>query len=164
MAILLPGQKAPDFRLQDQYGIEHCLSHYRGLWVILCFLPNDYNAACVKQVRAVRDVFGLMQDRYTEVFGINMDAKKGLVRFAERQKLNFPMLSDHSGQVCENFDTLWSLGPVKIVRRNSIIINPTGDVVRIYRRARPHHHGKQLIDDLNLLQQTFIPEQKASLA
>lgn len=164
MEILLPGTKAPDFTLQDQYGIEHCLSHYRGLWVILCFIPNDYNSSCVKEACSIRDDFAAIQDREAELFGINMEGISGLTRFTDRYRINFPLLSDRNGKVCEKFNMLWSLGPVKIIRRNSVIISPSGDIVRIYRRVHPNQHSKQLVNDLDLMQQTFVPEQKATLA
>ena len=161
---LIPGHQAPNFILRDQYGIAHQLSHYLGTWVILCFLPSDYNAACVKEVCSIRDDFFNIQDRQAELFAINLDGRHTHARFAARYNLSFPLLSDRTGSVCEQYEALWSWGPLRLVRRHSIMINPTGSVVRIYRRVIPNQHSKQLIRDLDLLQQTFMPTQNTTTA
>lgn len=152
----MPGQHAPDFSLRDQYGIGHRLSDYRGIWVILCFLPSDYHQSFIKAACAIRDDFSAIQDRQAELFGINMGGRKAHAHLSKRYQLSFPLLSDTWGSVCSRYSALWSLGPLKIVRRNSIIINPRGYIVRIYKRVQPLLHAKELIRDLDLLQQTTL--------
>ena len=163
MSILLPGQSAPEFNLRDQYGIGHRLSDYRGIWVILCFLPTDYNNSFIKAACALRDDFSLIQDRQAELFGINLGGKRAHAHLSERYGLSFPLLTDKWGKVCERYNALWSLGPLKVVRRNSIIVNPSGHIMRIYKRINPDAHSKELIRDLDLLQQTFFRLPKRSV-
>ncbi|MBQ1878276.1 MAG: redoxin domain-containing protein, partial [Erysipelotrichaceae bacterium] len=43
------GIKAPDFTLEDQNGVTHTLSDYRGRKVILYFYPKDMTSGCTKQ-------------------------------------------------------------------------------------------------------------------
>ncbi len=41
--------KATDFELPDQDGVTHCLSDYRGKWVVLYFYPKDDTPGCTKE-------------------------------------------------------------------------------------------------------------------
>lgn len=152
MPMLLPGQKAPDFSLKDQYGINHRLSDYVGNWVVLFFYPKDHTPGCIKEVCSIRNDFSEIQKRGAEVLGINLDDGISHLSFSEKYLLTFPLLSDSLGETCQNYDTLWSLGPLHFVRRKSFIINQSGYIMRIHHKVKTQTHGSQLITDLDTLQ------------
>lgn len=155
--MLLPGQSAPDFILKDQYDITHRLSYYQGSWVILFFYPKDNMPTCVCEVCNIRDNLHDLLQLGVEVFGINMDDRLTHAYFSDRYDLNFPILSDAQGQICEAYGALRGIGPVKMVRRHSFIISPTGYVLRIYPNVKPYQHAKHLIRDLQTLQTQRVP-------
>ena len=61
---MLPsGVKAPDFTLQDQNGIPHSLSDYRGQKVILYFYPKDMTSGCTSQACNFRDLYPQFREK-----------------------------------------------------------------------------------------------------
>lgn len=89
------GAQAPDFDLRDQHAQTHRLSAYRGSKnVVLVFYPFAFTGVCTGELCAIRDEIGTMQNDETQVFGISCDPVASLRVFAEREGLDYPLLSD----------------------------------------------------------------------
>jgi peroxiredoxin Q/BCP len=68
--------------------------------------------------------------------------------FADKHQLPFPLLSDVDGKIAERYGALWSLGPIRIARRHSFLIDRAGNITQIYRSVDPDSHYRQVLDDL----------------
>jgi peroxiredoxin len=67
-----------------------------------------------------------------QVYGVSVDMPPSLQVFAERENLNFPLLSDANKEAIRAFDVVWPslLGGVHDVARRSVfVIAPGGNVV-----------------------------------
>jgi len=148
------GQTAPDFTLYDQHNIPHTLSQYRGKWVILYFYPKDNTRACTTQACSFRDNMNRIIHKKAVILGVSVDNKKSHVKFAEKYNLPFSLLSDTRKQVTKKYGALLNLLVIKVAKRQSSIINPNGDIVKIYRKVNPEQHVKTILADLHSLQTT----------
>ncbi|MBK0419660.1 thioredoxin-dependent thiol peroxidase [Leucobacter sp. CSA1] len=92
--ILEPGQTAPDFSLPDQDGVTRTLSELRGERVILFFYPEAMTPGCTKEACDFRDSVEPLAAAGYRVLGVSRDAVEKLKRFAERDGLTYPLLSD----------------------------------------------------------------------
>lgn len=89
------GDVAPDFELRDQHGQLHALSSYRGSKnVFLVFYPFAFTGVCTREMCAMRDEIGSLVNDTTQVLAISCDAIGSLRAFAEREGLEYPLLSD----------------------------------------------------------------------
>jgi peroxiredoxin len=89
------GEKAPDFALSDQHGVEVRLSGFRGIRnVVLVFYPFAFTGICTGELRALRDQLPLLEGSDTAVLGISCDTMFALRVFADREGLNYPLLAD----------------------------------------------------------------------
>ena len=89
------GAEAPDFELRDQHAQSHRLSSYRGQKnVVLVFYPFAFTGVCTGEMDAIRDDVGSLQNDDTQVFAISCDTVASLRVFAEREGLDYPLLSD----------------------------------------------------------------------
>ena len=156
LADLENGQDAPEFRLQDQYSNYHSLSGYTGKWIVLYFYPKDDTPGCTTEACNFRDDIFHIRSLGAEVLGISVDTVDSHAKFSEKHGLPFPLLSDVGGKVAGQYGALWSLGPVKIARRHSFIINPAGKIARIYRKVEPEIHSNEIISDLDILQKNYV--------
>lgn len=153
MAGIKVGDPAPGFDLVDQNSKSHSLADYRGKWVVLYFYPKDDTPGCTTEACNFRDDIFRIRDLNTEVIGISVDNTESHAKFAEKHGLPFPLLSDVDASVARSYGSLISLGPIKIAKRHSFIIDPEGNVARVYRDVKPAKHSEEIIRDLRSLQQ-----------
>jgi peroxiredoxin len=93
--VVAVGEEAPDFELRDQHAQTHRLSSYRGAKnVVLVFYPFAFTGVCTGEMCAIRDEVGSLQNDETQVFAISCDPVSSLRVFAEREGLDYPLLSD----------------------------------------------------------------------
>jgi len=152
MNTLKIGQKAPEFSLLDSKQKNHALSDYRGQWLILFFYPKDNTPGCTIEACQFRDDYADILVINTVILGINTDNSGSHSHFINKQHLPFPLLSDETGAICKQYGSLFKLGPIKFCKRHSFIIDPQGNIAKIYRKVKPAKHSQQIIADLKKLQ------------
>jgi thioredoxin-dependent peroxiredoxin len=146
------GTTAPLFTLRDQDGNEHALEAYRGKWVLLYFYPKDNTPGCTKQACVIRDAFPQFKEVSANVFGISADTVSSHKKFADAHALPFPLLADEEKEIVKLYG-VW--GEKKFmgktfagIRRTSFLIDPQGNVRKIYENVKPENHAREVIADL----------------
>ena len=152
IAEVTTGGMAPDFTLVDQYGKTRKLSDYKGTWVVLYFYPKDDTPGCTKEACHFRDDIYRIRKLNAEILGVSVDNQTSHAKFSEKHSLPFPLLVDADGRVAQSYNALWSLGPVRVARRHSFIIDAEGKIAKIYRDVDPDQHSNEIILDLEKLQ------------
>lgn len=144
---------APDFSLPDSEGALHSLADYKGKWLVLYFYPKDDTPGCTVEACGFRDARDAIAELGAEVIGISKDDPSSHEKFKAKHTLNFTLLSDPGGSTIETYE---SWGPKMFGRegilRRTFIINPAGNVVKIFGRVTPLGHGEQVINTLKTLQ------------
>ena len=149
-----PPYAAPDFRLPDIDGATHTLKEYSGKWVILYFYPKDDTPGCTTEACSLRDARDTLVAMGAEIIGISKDDASSHEKFKAKYSLNFTLLTDTEGAVIDTYGA-WGkkmYGREGILRK-TFIINPAGQVVKIYGRVTPMGHGEQVIEELRTLQE-----------
>lgn len=145
--------KAPDFSLKDARGTVHSLKDYAGKWVVIYFYPKDDTPGCTVEACSFRDARDELVTLGAEVIGVSKDDASSHEKFKEKHTLNFTLLSDPDGEMIQAYDA-WGkkmFGKEGILRR-TYIIDPEGNVVKIFGRVTPLGHGDQVIETLKKLQ------------
>lgn len=149
-----PPYLAPDFKLPDQTGAVRSLADYRGQWLVVYFYPKDDTPGCTIEACSFRDGRDdIAEKTEAEIIGISKDDTASHQKFAQNNRLTFPILSDETGQVIEAYGA-WGkkmYGREGILRK-TFIIDPTGQVRKVYGRVTPLGHAKQVLADLSELQ------------
>ena len=146
---------APDFHATDADGNKHSLADYRGKWVVLYFYPKDDTPGCTVEACSLRDARDDIAELGAEVIGVSADDGTSHDKFKAKHNLNFTLLSDPDLTMIRAYDA-W--GPKQFGRegilRRTYIINPEGQVLKVYGRVTPLGHGDQVIAELKKLQAT----------
>ena len=150
IAGLKVGDKAPNFSLQDQNNITHTLSDYEGQWVVLYFYPKDDTPGCTTQACDFRDAVKRIIASKSVVFGLSLDSVASHKLFAEKYNLPFSLLADEKGEVSKLYDSLRKL--LGYAKRNTFIVNPKGNIAKIYLSVDPKTHSEMVLSDLSSLQ------------
>ena len=147
------GDKAPDFAIPDQDGIVHKLSDYQGRKLVIYFYPKDDTPGCTTEACSLRDARDELAELGAEVVGVSKDDAAAHEKFKAKHSLNFTLLTDADGKVIEAYGA-WGpkqFGKVGILRK-TFLIDPQGQVQKVYGRVTPVGHGEQVIAELKKLQ------------
>ncbi len=144
---------APDFQLPGVDGQMHTLSEFKGRWIVLYFYPKDDTPGCTTQACSLRDARDTLASMGAEIVGISKDDPSSHEKFKQKHSLNFMLLTDGEAKTINDYGA-WGkkmFGQEGILRK-TFIINPEGQVVKVYGRATPLGHGEQVIEALKELQ------------
>jgi len=121
----------PDFEL-DSYRDNNIkkvrLSDYKGKWVVLIFYPADFTFVCPTELEDAALHYEEVKDLNGEIMSISTDTAFVHKAWHDSSpaigKINYPMLSDTTGQVCRVFGTYIENEGLSL--RGTFIINPDG--------------------------------------
>ena len=145
------GVKAPEFKLPDQNGVEHSLSEYKGMKVILYFYPKDNTSGCTSQACSLRDGYSELRKNNIEVIGVSVDDQKSHKKFVDKYELPFPLIADTDKKLVELFG-VW--GEKKMygrtyfgTYRTTFVIDETGTITHILqpKQIKTKEHADQLL-------------------
>ena len=104
MAFSEVGTAASDFSLFNQRGEKVSLAEFRGIKnVLLYFYPKAMTPGCTVQACGIRDSKDQFAALDTVVMAVSPDSVDRLVKFEDKQELNFTLLSDEDHQVTGSY-------------------------------------------------------------
>lgn len=125
------GEKAPDFTLFTTEEIPWKLSENLDRPVVLLFFPGAFTSVCTSELSMVdadHERFGNSQ-----VVGISTDSPFVLSEFQSVHGFDFPLLSDHNGEVSALYGTKYDqnftdMNLDRIAKRSAFVIDQEGVV------------------------------------
>jgi len=156
---LAVGKPAPVFSLPNQAGKKVSLKDFKGKkHVVLYFYPKALTSGCTVQACAIRDHANQFKKLNLEVLGVSIDSVERLKKFAEKEGLNFNLLSDEDHQIAEKYGVwqkkkLYGREYMGLVR-STYIIGKDGKIKHIMPKvATKTHH----CDVLEWATQNLVP-------
>ena len=142
--MLKEGDKAPAFKLPTDDGDEVALKDFKGKRVILYFYPKDMTPGCTQEACDFRDAAAPLKKGKTVVLGVSRDSVERHGKFREKYQLDFPLLSDEDGKVCEAYG-VWkekSLYGKKFmgIERTTFVIGPDGRIEKVFPKVKVNGH------------------------
>ena len=126
------GQKAPDFTLVDHKRERVSLAGLAGKKVVLAFFPAAFTGVCEKELCTFRDSMANLNTLNASVFGISVDAPFANAAFAEKNNLNFKLLSDYDRKVVRAFgvahDDFGGMPGYTAAKRSVFVLDASGTV------------------------------------
>lgn len=123
------GSDVPIFSLKDQYGnlfnIETVLGKKN---LVIYFYPKDDSPGCTKEACSFRDQFDVFNDVDAMIIGINSQSVESHLKFAEKHRLNYTLLSDNENKVRKMFNVKGDLFGL-IPGRVTFVVNKEGKIV-----------------------------------
>ncbi|MFJ5860386.1 thioredoxin-dependent thiol peroxidase [Pseudarthrobacter sp. NPDC092439] len=151
---LLTGDQAPAFTLTDSAGKDVSLAPGNGRSTIVYFYPAASTPGCTKQACDFRDSLASLQAAGYDVLGISPDPVAKLAKFAEKEALTFPLLSDADHAVAEAYGA-WgekkNYGKTyEGLIRSTVVVDSDGRVALAQYNVRATGHVAKLRRDLGL--------------
>ena len=149
------GKKAPDFTAPTDGGKTLKLSALRGKPVVLYFYPKDDTPGCTTEACGFRDAQPDFKKLKAQVVGISKDSVARHDKFKAKYGLNFPLVSDEDGKICEKYGT-WvekSLFGRKYmgIERATFLIDKAGTVAKVWHKVKVPGHVDEVLTALKAL-------------
>jgi len=104
------GDKAPNFTLKSHLLEEVSLSDYNGKKnVVLLFFPLVNTGVCEKELCSTRDSMADYEGLNAQVLAISVDSPFSQKLWNDKQKFNFPLLSDFNKEVCLSYSAFFDV-------------------------------------------------------
>lgn len=155
--MLSQGDKIPEFSLKNQAGE---LVHSKDLlsegnWLCIYFYPADGTPGCTTQGCQFRDLNAELAEAGCTVVGISSDSVESHKKFHTNQKFNFDILSDPDHKLALQFGS-WGeknlYGKITVgMKRMTFLINPQGEIAKVWKRARARTNAQEVLDVLDTL-------------
>ena len=134
-------EKAPYFELPDQEGKMHKLTDYKNRWLLLYFYPKDFTPGCTTEACSFRDNFSKLKERL-EIVGVSGDSIESHTNFSKKYSLPFTILADPKKETIRDYGT----DGLIFAKRTSFLINPEGEIEKIYEKVDPSIHAQEILD------------------
>jgi peroxiredoxin Q/BCP len=149
MAFPKIGNLAPAFSLSDQNGKTVSLKDFKGKRVVLYFYPRAMTPGCTVQACGLRDSAKILAKLNTVALGVSPDQPKSLLKFRERDQLNFDLLSDPDHTIAGKYG-VWAMkkfmGRESMgILRTTFIIGVDGKLRHIINKVTTKTHHNDVI-------------------
>jgi peroxiredoxin Q/BCP len=144
--------QAPSFKLRDSTDQWVDLNSFKGKWLVIFFYPKDDTPGCTKEACNFRDNYSLIKSIGANIVGISLDGSSSHQKFSAKHGLPFMLLSDPNGNVTKAYGALFQFFCIRLAKRHSFIVDPSGLIRKEYRSVNPATHSDQIIKDLEFLQ------------
>ena len=144
------GDQIPSFSLKDQNG--NIRTSYKSKKpLVLFFYPKDDTPGCTIEACGFRDKYDLFKILGAEVWGISNGNTQSHLKFANKNKLQYPLLCDQNNTLRKKFGVPKTLGFIE--GRVTYIINSKGTIIHIFEDLlNGPAHIKEAIKALKKLQ------------
>lgn len=151
---LAVGDLAPGFTLEAADGTTVSLSDYTGQRVVVYFYPAAMTPGCTTQAGDFRDNLSALAAAGFAVVGISPDKPAALALFAERDHLNFQVLSDADRAVELSYGTygenkLYGKTVIGVIR-STFVVAANGTIERAMYAVKATGHVARLRKELGI--------------
>jgi thioredoxin-dependent peroxiredoxin len=148
------GTPAPTFNLTTNEGHQASLSDFKGKWVVLYFYPKDFTGGCTLEAHNFqRDL-----EKYTAmnavILGVSVDSAESHKSFCAKEGLNFKLLSDADAKVSAEYGSVMDYNGSQLSARNTFIIDPKGNIAKVFTKVAPGGHSEEVLAALATLQKS----------
>ena len=154
---LQPGDRAPDFTLNDADGKPVTLSQVlaeTGKRVVLYFYPAAMTPGCTTEACDFRDNLREFESAGMTVLGISPDKTEKLEQFRDKEGLTFTLLGDPGKETLSAYGAFGEKKNygrvVQGVIRSTVVVGTDGKVEKAFYNVKATGHVDRLKRDLGL--------------
>lgn len=143
------GEKAPEFKANNQRGELVSLDDFKGKKLVLYFYPKDDTPGCTAEACDLRDNYQRFLDKGYSILGVSPDKESKHVKFIDKYDLPFDLLADEDHNVAEAYG-VWaekSMYGRKYmgILRTTFIINEEGVIDDVIKKVKTKEHASQIL-------------------
>ncbi len=147
------GKRFVDFNLQNQDGESVSLNDFAGKWLVLYVYPKEDTPGCTIQGKSFTASKQDFDDAGIAVVGVSADDVDSHKNFCNKFGFTIDLLADPNHELL----TAAGVGQSEYKGtmywdRTSFVIDPEGNLRKIYQKVQPDGHEQVLLNDIKALQ------------
>lgn len=147
--ILAEGDKAPVFTMPASDGRTVSSAKLLGKPFVLYFYPKADTPGCTREACAFQEALPQLGHIGVQVIGVSKDDMKPIEKFAEKYNLRFPLASDATTHVAEDYG-VWvekSMYGKKYMglERSTFLIDAEGKIAKIWPKVKVDGHAAEVL-------------------
>jgi peroxiredoxin Q/BCP len=146
------GTAAPDFTLNSQENKAVSLHDFKGKWVVLYFYPKDFTTGCTVEAHNFQRDLAQYEQKNAVIVGVSVQDEDSHQKFCTKEGLNFKLLADTKQQVSTEYDSVMTYNDAKFSARHTFLIDPQGNVQKVWLEVKPEKHSEEVLAALSQLQ------------
>jgi len=147
------GQRFPDFRLQNQDGRNVTLDDFANKWLVVYVYPKDDTPGCTIQGKSFTATKQEFDDANIAVVGVSEDDVESHKSFCNKFAFTIDLLADPNHELLQAAGVGQSdYKGTMYWNRTSFVIDPSGNLRKVYEKVNPEGHERVLLDDIKAMQ------------
>lgn len=136
------GDKIKNYKLPSDDGAYIETEKLIGSWVIFYFYPKDDTPGCTMEAQTFSSLLNEFKSLNTQIFGINTDSPESHKKFKKKYELTVTLLTDSGKTMARDLGVKVLAG---FCSRDTILINPAGQIEKIFRGVNPAGHPGEIL-------------------
>ena len=147
------GQRFPDFSLQNQDGRNVTLDDFANKWLVVYVYPKDDTPGCTIQGKSFTATKQEFDDANIAVVGVSEDDVESHKSFCNKFAFTIDLLADPNHELLQAAGVGQSdYKGTMYWNRTSFVIDPSGNLRKVYEKVNPEGHERVLLDDIQAMQ------------
>ncbi len=147
--------KAPNFKLNNTNNKIIDLKSIKSNFIVLYFYPKDDTPGCTLETNDFNKLLKEFKKCNCEIFGISKDNIKSHVKFRNKYKIKFDLLSDEDKKMIKSYK-VWGkkkfLGKEYMgIVRSTFLLDKKRNIVKSWKNVRVKDHAKDVLNTLKSL-------------
>ena len=145
-------QKAPNFKLPSTDGSIFELNTLKKKNIVLYFYPKDDTPGCTLESQDFNKLNNMILKNNAVIYGISADSIQSHLKFKEKYKIKFQLLSDINKKVIKKYG-VWGkkifMGKNYMgIIRTTFLIDSNRKVLKIWKNVRVKDHAKDVYSEI----------------
>jgi peroxiredoxin Q/BCP len=151
--MLETGKPFPNFALENQDGKTLKLGDFAGKWLVVYVYPKDDTPGCTIQGKSFTATKADFDAAGIKVFGVSQDDAASHKKFCNKFAFTIDLLADPKAELLGAVGIgQTDFGGTKYWNRTSFVIDPKGNLRKVYEKVNPQGHEKVLLEDIKAMQ------------
>lgn len=142
-------KKVPAFRCQATPEQKIKLSDFKDQKLILYFYPKDNTPGCTTEGQDFQNAYAKFKRANTVILGVSRDTLSSHMKFKEKFKFKFELISDPEENLCKLFDVIKMKNmygkKVRGIERSTFLIDEKGVLRQEWRKVGVKDHVDEVL-------------------
>jgi thioredoxin-dependent peroxiredoxin len=147
------GKRFVDFSLRNQDGETVSLGDFAGKWLVVYVYPKDDTPGCTIQGKSFTATKQEFDGANISVVGVSEDDVDSHKSFCNKFGFTIDLLADPNHQFLKAAGVAQSeYKGTMYWSRTSFVIDPAGNLRKVYEKVNPEGHERVLLNDIKTMQ------------
>src|SRR5689334_5454819 len=154
---LQEGKRFVDFKLKNQDGETVSLDDFKGQWLVVYVYPKDDTPGCTIQGKSFTATKQEFDDANIAVVGVSEDDVDSHKAFCNKFSFTIDLLADPNAELLSAAGVGQSdYKGTMYWNRTSFVIDPEGQLRKVYEKVNPEGHEQMLLKDIKAMQKAQV--------